>query len=195
MIEPIIARLSENLKALPFIERHGGLVRTARRVNYIDGLPFEEVFPVAMDVEGNCFENGKYLDLAPNSALKSVSYFEQRGQVDVDETDQFYVFNAPVSFVCWMNMKKIGSQTQIGYVFEGMALDVLNQDININKYHGIQIYIEGLHPKNEGIFQKYNYSDRLDLFLYPYDFFSINFTIKWKMTKGCFEGLVGAPIC
>lgn len=195
MIEPIISRISNNLKSLPFIERHGGLVRTARRYMIIDGQPFEELYPVSMDVEGNCFENGKYLDLAPNSSYKSVSYFEQRGPVIVECEGSFYKFTAPVSFVCWMNMKKVGSHNQVGYVYEGMSLDVLTKSIQINKYHALSVEIESLHPKNEGIFQKYNYSDRLDLFLYPYDFFSINFIIKWRMQIGCFDGVINDPIC
>lgn len=195
MIEPIISIISSNIKELPFIERHGGLVRTARRYTIIDGQPYEEVFPVSMDVDGNCFENGKYLDLAPNSAYKSVSYFEQRGPVTVDCDDNYFKFTAPVSFVCWMNMKKIGSSNQIAYVYESLALDTIRKTINISKYKAIVIDIESLHPKNEGVFQKYNYSDRLDLFLYPYDFFSINFTIKFRMLMGCFQGDINDPIC
>ncbi len=198
MIEPIINVLSSKINNLPWIERHGGLVRTARKINLVDGQPFEEYYPVSMsDTDKECWENGKHMDLAPNSKYKSVSYFDQNGIVKVSDSEypDFKTFEANVSFVCWLNLKKLGEAHQSGYLYELDAIKTLSEKLQINKHHKLTCKIVGLHPKNEGIFQKYNYADRLDLFLYPYDYFSIQMLIKWEMDIKCFDLTLNDPIC
>jgi hypothetical protein len=204
MIDKIIATISQDILDMGWIGRYGGLVRTAVKQVEIDReqlLFVEKRFPVSSTItDKDCWEKGKYMDLIPNSKLASIAYFEQRGAITAREHKtssggiQVLEFTAPISFVAWLNLPKLGfSSPEQSYYFEAHALKVLGRqqfvDTELKITNG-SIVIDGLHPRNETIFTKYSYEDKLGLLLYPYDFFAINCTIKWLQPSGCLPDVV-----
>jgi hypothetical protein len=195
MIENIIKSFEEKITNIGWIERYGGLVKPVKRTFAIDDSLIVKTFPVACGVNAKeCWEKGKYQDLIPNDKYKSLAYWEQRGSVScsyqrVDGDKYMCIFSAPVSFVCWLNMPKLGfDDCTSSHLFEAHMLKVLSKvGVVTSPYqiNNLKCVIDGLAPKNETIFQKYSYDDREDLLMYPFDFFSINMTFSWGVLLNC----------
>lgn len=209
MIDKIISTISPQIVDMGWIARYGGLVRTAVKVVEIDReaqLFVEKRFPVSSrTTDKDCWERGKYIDLIPDSKLASIAYFEQRGPITAREHKtssggiQMLEFFAPCSFVAWLNLPKLGfSSPEQSYHFEAHALKVLGRQQFVDnglKISNGSVVIDGVHPRNETIFTKYSYEDKLGLLLYPYDFFAINVTFRWLQPAGCLPDVVlASPI-
>ena len=194
MIGTVIDSLFPIVQSMGFVERYGGLVRIAKKA-YPTDKGFEyKTFPVSCSVsERECWESGKYADLIPNDKYKSIAYFEPAGNVKIENTvvpgtnrKAIYV-SIPVDFICWINYK-ISECSWYG--FELLALKAFNTMSNAPlpfKVHGFKIDIRMLASRDENIFSKYSYGDKLGLLLYPYDFFKIGLTISFFIDTKCFE--------
>jgi hypothetical protein len=206
MTNAIIQAFTDKIISLNWVERYGGLVRPAVKT-YIDensGLIYNKTYPVSCDVtEKDCWEKGRYADLIPNDKYKSITYFEQRGAVTVKASSfggrDMLEFNAPLSFIAWLNLPKLGISECSTPVFEASAIKMFMEKITPEmpyKAHEVKVIIDSLNPRNEGVFTKYSYGDKLGLLLYPFDFFSINLNIRWFVQPHCLPDYEpGEPIC
>jgi hypothetical protein len=206
MINSIIQAFTDQVISLPWVERYGGLVRPAVKT-FIDensGLIYNKTYPISCDVnEKECWEKGRYQDLIPNDKYKSITYFEQRGAITIKETQmtgrEMLEFNAPITFVAWLNLPKLGISECSSPVFEASAIKMLmNLKVSELPFQalGVKVIIEASSPKNEGVFTKYSYGDKFGLLLYPFDYFSININIRWYVQPQCLpEYEPMEPIC
>ena len=194
MIEQIIKGFDTKITATGWIERYGGLVRTITKGFPVDEGVVYKSFPVSCGVTAKeCWEKGKYQNLVPDDKYKSIAYWEQRGPVSCQKSTRvsadLYLneFSAPVSFICWLNMPKLGfDDCGNSHLFEAQMLKILTTGsvfITDPPYDimELSVVIDGVAPKNETIFTKYSYEDRTHLLMYPFDFFSVNLTFKWKV--------------
>ena len=86
--------LKTEISGLPFIDRLAGMVRPVTFSEETDTGKRRKVFPVACNVSAaDCVTSGKYQDLVPDSAKKSVLYFEENGGATVvgKEKNQFQI--------------------------------------------------------------------------------------------------------
>ena len=110
MLDLICDNFKTQIAALPYSGKVAGLTKTAvRRIEgeTEDGQKYllsEQKFPIASNVVGaSCFDNGTYKELAPNSTLKSVIYFEQLSPEIITPETQLKQYEANVKFrlVAW----------------------------------------------------------------------------------------------
>lgn len=85
-----------------FVDKIAGLVSTQYMT--IDGV--EKSYPVACCVPDDC-KVGSYNDLTPNSAHKTVIYFEDEGVNFVRAQGNFRHYQSRLRLVCWINVAKL----------------------------------------------------------------------------------------
>lgn len=206
MVGTIIKRIHDTVTAMSWVDRYAGLVETVSR----DGKDGRESYPVSCDVDmKKCWENNQYLDLMPNSTYKSVVYWEAlTGLTNVYDTrisrDRHIItYESTVRLVAWLNMKKLGydklegtSKLQQDAMVALNGLSIGNENIGgVLMFGAAFTASEILRRDHAVIFGKYHYGNKVDLFMYPYDFFAINFKIRIRLNHDCVPALVAtAPI-
>ncbi len=196
MIHEVIESLRHKITAYSFIDRYGGLVRIAKKAFTNDDGVYYKVFPISCDVTNEqCWDDDRYKDLVPDDRFKSISYFESAGNVTVKK-DFFagrntYKIIAPVDFVCWLNLPKLGINDCHNSMFELMMIKLFNTEHKPNIDHLIianfSIDIKGVSSRDEKIFSKYSHGDKYGLLLYPFDFFKISLEISFHLDPNCIQ--------
>lgn len=207
MVQTIINRIHDTVTEMTWVDRYAGLTEIISRDNKDSG---RESYPVSCDVDmKKCWENNQYLDLMPNSTYKSVVYWEALSglnlvnQRKLSAGRQINVYEASVRLVSWLNMKKLGYDK-----LEGTSKMVQDAMKAINGHYigketisGILILgadfklTEVMKRDHVAIFGKYHYGNKVDLYMYPFDFFALNFTMQLHLNHDCVLALAGgAPI-
>jgi hypothetical protein len=206
MLQDIIASIQPNITALPFIDKYGGLVRTARRVIDASKDPsmskmVRQAFPVSCDVTGEaCWESGRYLDLVPNSKYKSLVYFEEiqplsaNGLANKFPKDIRLKFTAVVRLVAWFNMPELGQEncSISGAAFGSFytLFEKLNKTrLNLPFVAHSEFVFRSQANKNENIFSKYTYDENSNLLFYPYDTLGMDYVINLYIDPKCLPKL------
>ena len=198
MINLICEQLKVRLAALPYADKTAGLVKIAvRRIEgeSEDGTKYllqEQRFPIAANVNGaECWRSGTYKDLAPNTSLKSVMYFEQIAPETITPDSKGIISSSvKLRLVCWFNLKKLGvtgelpasvkyeliSQVQNKLT---VAINSINSSVSFNATQVIT---------DPSVFSKYSYEKAIieNMLLYPYSYFAIDFTANWLIQPSCY---------
>jgi hypothetical protein len=204
MIHEVIESLRTKITGLPFIEKYGGLVRIAKKAFTNDEGIYYKTFPVSCDVSNaECWNNDRYKDLLPDENYKSIAYFESAGNIIVKKTqylssgrDAYHVI-APIDFICWLNLPKLGISDCHSSIFELMAVDLFYQshkpqleNFNVASF---KMEIKSFSSRDEKIFAKYSYGDLSGLLLYPFDFFKISLELSFYIDPNCIQNFVLNP--
>jgi len=218
MIRTIVTQIKTHLAfSIPWVERISGLVTRAVQpvmVN-VDGQLAkigENVYPIADDLEGKqCFESGRYFDMLPSSAYKSVVYFEQTAPVqrleNKDNKGKIWVFQTDVRLVCWLNLKKFGEENPgladvamlaimkrvletKGQTLEQSGNIPVNDDRLTNAR--LEVSILGQPVTDRNIFARYSISEIAENLLYPFEFFAIDLRCRFEIGRDCFESILEA---
>lgn len=217
MIASIVGLLKDKMVEMPWIDKYAGMSRVvsrdARSPKSGDGKSVNsmETFPISWNTDvSKCWDNGDYMDLMPNDKYKSVVYWEdlsglvKSGSVDMSGNRSLAKYDANVRMIAWINSKKLGYTS-------GEEISELMQDA-INKLNGMllkkvdapvalrtmEVSLNGIPMKDHRvIFGKYSYGQRDDLFMYPYDYFAIDWKIRVVMDGKCGEnvGVRGEVAC
>lgn len=196
MIEQILEALRPNIEALPFIDKFGGLVRPASKVFGTDqntGRPITKTFPIGCNVSaGDCWDQGKYLDLVPNDTKLSVSYFEAPNRLTVANYSHgkrsVANWGGVVRFVCWLNGPLLGVNN---CAFSGVPILNLTDAINgrsrgvIIPEDSVYFQVESEEVKSPDLFKPYSYDEQKQYLFYPFDYFALNISIKYSVPSGC----------
>lgn len=204
MTENIISTYKTAIESLPWIDRYGGLVRKAiqTKVDPENGLIYQNSYPVSSDVDGRCFETGRYKDLIPDDKFKSISFFENYGQSQVADATfmgrDTIKIKSNVRFVCWLNLKKLGITKDYNPEFALNFMDLISK--SHPKVDGVLEYsikAIGLSFRNEDVFAEYTFNDKISMLMYPYDFFAVTFEIVIHIQRGCIHAidLENAIVC
>lgn len=196
MIEKIIETIGPSITALPWVDRYGGLTRNAIQVKVDEETGFSEelVFPVSSTTTGNCFETGKYKELIPNDAYKSVSFWALNGPIQVTpdkvghaDTIRYQGF---ADFKAWINLKKLGLAQEYNPLIPVTLMNAVNpESINIDGIVMLRIKPAQLNVRNENVFAGYSFNERITHVLYPYDYFSITFEFYMQVQADCVANL------
>lgn len=199
LVEP---SLRAKAQALPFVERYGGIAHAlTAKFPAADNTLTTATFPVSTALSAEeCFNRGKYVNLVPNDAYKSVCYFEglnsaarvtpdgpQAKIADVQQT---------VRFVCWLNMKALGYTD-----FEDVGLMALAAVKTFSGLHAINIdgkigrlLVSSLRVilDRQAVFGQYTYWDKQAFFMWPFAFFAVEMECRLQLPMGCIEA-IGLP--
>jgi hypothetical protein len=202
MIYEVIQSLQPKLIELPFIDRYGGLVRIVKKGFTNDDGIYYKTFPVSCDITNTqCWENQRYKDLTPDERFKSISYFESAGNITIQKEDflgrQSYKITAPLDFVCWLNLPKLGIQECHNSMIELMMIKFFHQDHKPNIENLVianyKTTVKGISSRDEKIFSKYSYVDLSGLLLYPFDFFKISLELSFYIDPRCIHMFTPLP--
>lgn len=203
MIHQLIQPLSDIITALPYVDRYGGIVNTASRLVQVGetdaGVPIydKEYFPVSCGVtETECWENGRYQDLIPNSDYKSIFYFEQIDGMRPDGEERkgggkvFYRFSEKLRFVGWLNLPELGisdcngSSTIVASLIKNLIQEWKGLTDPMRVYR-LNTSFVGVEPKFQNPFEKYSYKEMSEMWLYPYDYMSILVQVDALISEAC----------
>jgi hypothetical protein len=194
MIEKVINMLSEDLINLPYIDVYGGLVRTAKKAFTNENGVYYKTFPVSCDFK-ECHDDSVLQALVPNEDYKSLSYFESAGNVNVTNDYANFKIKAPVDFICWLNLPKLGIDNCDTSDFELNIIKFFSRKFDLLHHNFLKINVVSLASRDSKIFDKYSYGDLLGLLLYPFGFFKISLIIEFTIDPKCIDDIViGDPI-
>lgn len=195
MITTIAEALALELKTtLSWLETTAGV---AKPVTYsVPGAP-SKVMPVACG--SNCVEGDRYSSLVPDSALKSLLYFEDYGTILKEKDTRRYDCEATLRLVCWLNLAKLGiddctlSALAVSHVISAVPLQLA---VGQPYEHVLLKVVEQL-PKSPAIFSRYTYNEKqLQYLMWPYDYFALVIKAKFIFIRGCELPIItGDEIC
>ena len=200
----LLELLRNDIQALDFVERYGGLVQKVTYKNRDkNGQYVDESYPVSCMVnQQDCNTSGQfYTDLIPNDKLRGVFYFEVlQGMTDqgpIIAQGKVYksmrIFTGRARLVGWVNTKRLGVSEEC--YFSGQLvrkfMQILNtKHIKVNDsgfLNGARVEFNVLQelPKTSAIFDKYTYNLDKQFLLDPFDYFAIDVEIRATMQTGC----------
>ena len=198
MINLICEQLKTRLAALPYAEKTAGLVKIAvRRIEgeSEDGTKYllqEQRFPIAANVNGaECWRSGTYKDLAPNTSLKSVTYFEQVSPETITpETKPFTGTSVKLRLVGWFNLKKLGVTGELPPQIKYEIMSLLQNSVTVTigaRTENVRLNVNQV-ITDPSVFAKYSYEKAIieNMLLYPYSYFAIDFTATWLLQPNCY---------
>lgn len=206
MINEIVKLISPKIIALPWVERYGGLVRTAvRQVNVNVAEDREDrpiwqrqAYPVSCEVSGtDCWDNGRYMDLLPNEGVKSIVYFEELTGMTFNGLDATYPgrvkvqnWTGEVRLIAWINQPALGmNECSISADIAGSLLNALMSNGGKLTGHPWQAYVKmeviGQEPKTNGLFARYTYDPQSELLFYPFDFVALRVRLTMQVNANC----------
>lgn len=199
MIGSILQILGEDIKALAWVERYGGLVKTYTNHN-------KQTFPISCEVsEADCRSDQRYQDLIPNDNKKSILYFEELGSLTDQGKDNKHTkrrkFVSEVRLVGWLNLQSLGltACNASDEAIRSLLPLLLKEDhiISGGLLDGgvLNTRISKIPPKqHEQIFAKYNYAQNKAYWMYPYDFFAIDIKINLNLSLCDYTFITNAAI-
>jgi len=191
-----------------WIDKFGGLARTVvhPECNLYDGATKIKRYPITCNQSVDCFSSGDYENLVPNCNYKSLVYFHQLGMrvSNGDKSSMKHVKKITQQFrmVIWLNLDQLG--VDMCNPMEMYYLD-LTKHIDCRKWpstqNGVGLITTNIVAYNSWedtinkVFRQYNYGDKYQLFLNPYDIGSIDIEVCYHVDSNCVEDIIcGDPI-
>lgn len=200
MIDAIIKDyLSDKITPIWWVDKYGGLTYRAEKRDVVDveGQQVTVVsaaYPVSCDVDGRaCWEQQRYADLVPNTARKSVLYWEAPDGMTLTKRDgRFWTFEGNARLVVWLNLKKLGvADCAAPPSFALQLIRELTTTIQASdgslQGASISVSLARLLPRRLDLFQQYTYADYQHLLMYPNDFFALDFKLSVMLDVTCVE--------
>lgn len=230
MVAAIADILKSRLSALDWIERFGGLVIEAKKADTRIGDKGEIItvgwqsWPVACDVNAErCFEDQAKLKwFIPESSLAAIAYFVDSGGTQFVGLDGItpkrggLVYRFNLTFVCWMNMKRLGDAITSGecwaadklvpYVIAEFFGDYTAAEIaavfggadtpKAKAYKQVEVTSVTQLRKSPQIFAPFsfwNLPDKQAMFVWPYDYFALQIQGTFILNRFCLPELYEPP--
>lgn len=205
MNKELADELNKKLGALTFVEKQAGLVQV---VEYHARVPGKdegaadstklERFPMSTDIDyAECKLKRKERDLIPNSNLKGISYFEDGGISPLAKTRNGMEYESRLRFVCWMNRKLLTGNDYSHIVTQTMGYIIATlteRPFNAGPFTRCLVTVKGIPITNKSIFSAYTYDEAVTQYLMPpYEYFAIDFGIKFSVPNECFNTLILTP--
>lgn len=189
MIPAIVKTVNATIATLPWIESLSGLARPVTR-------PGENpaVFPIGINENpADCFNSGAYKAMLPDSNKASVLFWEKVGP-ETSELDPRIPkrrgnnHTQILRLVVWANLDRLTlSEGQEGRLRQSIenALYALRR-FRMTTPYKTTVYLEvGSHTFGAEAVSQYTYSEKGELFFYPYVCFSIEIKASWLVIGGC----------
>ena len=110
-------------------------------------------------------------EAVPDSARKSIVYWEDYGASTWRQTVRYRFVNHELRLLVWLNFDKIqiGYQECVGEIYRNLPRRIGN----------ILVSPAGEVPKSTDLFARYDYQQRKQFITYPYDAFGITVLVKY----------------
>jgi len=167
-----------------------------------DNTTVIKTFPVACCVSADDCKEGAYNDLMPNSAYKSVIYFEDKGIRFTSARGKFKYYTSNIRLVGWLNIAKIlgtdcGSEipcTYAAHVVAEIIRAIPQFPANISPFAQVISEVIDQEPRSNAIFSRYSYNEVHSQYLMaPYDYFALNIRTDFAICLD--ENTVYSAIC
>jgi hypothetical protein len=175
-----------------------------------------KTFPVACGVSFDaCMSGRKYQELVPNSNHRSLAYWEQMGDATRNANEErnykpgtVFVYDIPARLLVWLNMSKM-NLTNGGATTCSIAAPVaiavqtaLSRKsgflLDQTEYPGgtVQMLFQAEEAKDaQKAFGRYSYGDLTKFMLHPFDFFTLRYVVRLRISPKCVEAFtIGEPI-
>ena len=192
---------SADVQALAFIERYGALARPTELYIPAGNQSLLKTFPISCNVSAtDCLETGKYTQLVPNDAYKSVCWFEETGDAPTEISGPKAKTATAVQnmrFVCWLNLKRLGYDDCQGTTrFELAVIKALSgaRSFTVDGITGrIDVTRTSIIQQDRArIFGRYSFAESRNdaVFFWPYGFFAVDLVCRVMVGVGCIDDLV-----
>ncbi len=225
MVTVIAEILRQKIASLEWVERVGGLVQVAERpiystaANLSQTVTGRQAYPVACTVNSaDCWENGVYKLLEPDSTKSSVVYFMDRGGVQclgAEGPKKGAVrYRFDIDMFCWLNLARLGepitangctvSGRIVPYFIEKLmgehtATGLFDGALEEDAFLGVTVLKIDEMRKSPDIFAPFDFQKRTELFFTPYDYFGLKISGEFVIPTSCLpvfgEGWVPAEGC
>lgn len=181
MLHSVVSSMLPNIQALTFADKVGGIVYSMKKqVKNADGTFITKVFPVYNNDPTTC-KDDNYIDMCPDSDLKSVVYFESTPETIVTGgCSTNLMTQSTLTLVAWFNLGKINKTLKSGESLLRILAAQIAGTFNIGSTHAI-FTITNFNFRDPAIFSKYETTYREEnkqYLIYPRDFGSITFDVQ-----------------
>ena len=193
--------LLNKLGDLPYIDKSCGIVQVVEMPVSNGGETVYKKIPVsAMATAEECSaSNITNIEMIPNSKLKGMLYFEDRGITLGVRRGSSQQYRSELRLVCWLNTANI----TYAFADNGVKIPdpfyitkVMNEIIQLltprkgvtisYPYFNVGVVVNRIPEANAQIFAPYDYDEKRTQFLFPpYDFFAIDLTVTFELASGC----------
>lgn len=191
----------DRLSTLPWLDKYCGVVRTLTyQSKKKDGAIILKKMPVSCRTSAAECSSGRYVDLLPDSRVKSVTFLEDNGVRFVKRDGNRFYFRASFNLIVWLNMPALGYSdcSYTGIAIAGILTKfppVPFQNTG-SIYQQVSINVDGQLSNNVNPFAKYTIPEEITQYLmYPYDSFVLPITVDFMTNKACLDiPYVPAPL-
>jgi hypothetical protein len=187
--------LRNKLAELPFVEVLAGMAQTVTTEdsNQETLVKITKRFPVCDNVLGVDCE-GREISLTPNSARKSIIYFEDFGITVNGREHGNTNYISSLRLVCWMNRKNLVGNAYTDVAGHAMAMIVQKltggNPENIDIFTRLTVEIVRIPPQDAGLFGRYTYNEADRQYLRPpFEFFALDLSCKYNVPTKCLAAI------
>lgn len=192
MQKELAHELRLKLQTLPFADLVAGLVDTVETESRPDeGPAVRERFPVSYDTNiGGVECMGKEIVLTPDSARKSIIYFEDMGVTPTANSGRYFGFVASLRLVCWLNRANVVGDNYAHIT--GQAIAAIRAKItdknpaSLGMFKALSIRVSRIPIQDAGIFSRYTYREPDRQYLRPpFEFFAMDLICNYRLMAKC----------
>lgn len=175
--------IRKHIEGLDFVDKIAGLVAPLTfDIRSSNNETVQKTFPVACCVSADDCKEGAYNELMPDSAYKTVIYFEDGGVSFERKEGNWKYYRSKLRLVCWINVAKIlgdtckeGSACTLSTHLIAEIIRVLPDfPAHHNPFNNVYSEITGQVVRTPSIFAAYTYDEKHAQYLmYPYDYFAL----------------------
>lgn len=193
MINDIANILKSQIEDLNWIETIEGIVKPLK---YRQKGGKEVTIPAVINATPTLCQQGKYLDLLPDTKKKSIIYFEDGGFDEIDSFSCHYLrYEAILKLICWVNLKLINQTYNSTTLLEQSIIKAIPYQItNSSPYIKITATMNKMLKKGADLFTDYSHDEIQSQFItYPYDCFGIEWKVEFSIHKSCINEVILNP--
>ncbi len=191
MNQAIANIIKDHIDGLSFIDKIAGLVST-QYMNITDenGVKVQKAYPVACCTTADDCKEGAYNDLTPNSAYKTVIYFEDGGVSFQRAQGVFRYYQSRLRLVCWINVAMLnadGCYTDLPCTAStNIIVDIIRSlpdfPTDYDPFMQVRFEITNQVIRSNSIFSQYTYNETQTQYLMsPYDFFALDIVTNFAI--------------
>ena len=193
--------IKEHIEGLDFVDKIAGLTSVLTfELNDKDNNKVIKSFPIACCVTADDCKEGAYNELMPDSAYKTVIYFEDGEMTFTKYEGRYKYYSSTLRLVCWINVAKILSDTCKTGTTCTLSSHLITEIIRAlprfpedhTPFHQMYHEVTDQVVRDNSIFSKYTFDEKhVQYLMYPYDYFAL--TIKTDFAICLESDVVPAP--
>ena len=187
------------IKELDWIDKLAGMTQIVRVTQTSGDAKVEKRYPIScqMAFDEACTE-GCYDELAPNSAYRSVVYFEDGSFSFVRQEGKRLYYDSTIRLIAWLNYKKLadGGCGATGNYIVDIIKALPAFPVTVDDLMSVTIRVMSQAVRSEAIFAPYTYNVfQTQYLMLPYDFFSLEIRTSFYIIAECVNDTSGCLEC